>query len=108
MKETIETTKWGKIHYIEEKNYRFSLYYYNDDPIDIYLSNVFVDEKLRGNGLGNSLLKVAYDRAKEINPKSTLCLKCLKNSWVCNWYKRHGYTHMSEDDDNNYVWLKKS
>jgi GNAT superfamily N-acetyltransferase len=100
-------TSWGIRYYYDEEHYRFALYYYDDDPKTAYLANVEADPKYRGNGLGNTILSEAKKYAKK-HGANMMFLKCLKTSWVHDWYKRHGYKHHSVDkDDDRYVWLKQ-
>lgn len=69
------------VHYYNGDNYRFALYVYDDDPETVYLANVFVHKRSRGHGIGNNILATAEQEALKMNA-DTLCLKCLKDSWV--------------------------
>jgi hypothetical protein len=48
MKVTTKNTDWGIVYYYNDKDYRFALYMYNDDPDSLYLSNVKVNQNMRG------------------------------------------------------------
>jgi len=48
MKISAENTDWGIVYYYNDKDYRFALYMYNDDPDSLYLSNVKVNQNMRG------------------------------------------------------------
>jgi len=101
-----EKTEWGVCYYYNGEHYEFALYYYDDDPKTAYLANVETDPEYRGNGLGNLILRRAELYAKR-HKANVIYLKCLRSSWVCDWYKRHGYKYHSIDKDKKYTWLKK-
>lgn len=105
MKITKEITGWGRIYYYKEDYYEFALYTYNDDKKTMYLSNVKVNPKVRGRGLGNRILRFADKEAKKKN-YTILCLNVLKSSWVHSWYSRHGYSDFC-DKNNDNIWMKK-
>ena len=44
------------------------MYIYDDDVETIYLSNVYVDPIARGKNLGNKILKLADQDAKNMEP----------------------------------------
>ena len=105
-----EQTDFGKIWYVNSSDnaFRFAVYRYDDDLDTVYLSNVFVSEKRRGNGLGNVILNSAESIAKNMGAK-TICLKAKKNSVVYDWYARHGYTDIEPDiEDADYEWMQKN
>lgn len=98
-------TSWGVRYYYDEKEYRFALYYYDDEPEAAYLANVDVYPKYRGKGLGNVILAEAEKYAKQ-HGADTIYLRYLKTSWVGDWYKKHGYKYYNVDtEDDNYIWL---
>lgn len=101
----IETTEWGKIYYYTDEQYRFALYMYDDDKDNIYLANFDVKREYRNQGIGNRVLKLVVKESISHNAKAIL-LKCLKSSWVYDWYVRNGYESYCPDDNLNYVWLK--
>lgn len=104
-----ETTDFGKTWHVNspDGSFRFALYMYDDDPKTAYLSNVFVDEKMRGNGIGNTILDKADEMARKIGAE-TLCLKVKRDSFVHQWYRRKGYVDFQPDnDDKDHIWMKK-
>lgn len=73
----------------------------------IYLSNVFVDEERRKEGIGNSILNAADKIAKKMNADS-ICLKVKRESFVHEWYKRHGYSDLcTDEEDKEFTWMVK-
>jgi predicted GNAT family acetyltransferase len=103
---TKEITDWGIVYYYKNDCCRFALYAYNDDKNTMYLSNVKVEQSVRGRGLGNKILKLADKEANKYN-YSAICLKVIKSSWVHSWYVNHGYSDFCYDnEDSNYVWMK--
>lgn len=106
MKIKKETTSWGIIYYYNSSYCRFALYAYDDDKNAIYLSNVKVKKSERGKGIGNKILKFANKEARK-HKYSTICLKVLKSSWMHDWYARHGYRDLTNDEENDdYIWMK--
>lgn len=104
-----EKTDFGKIWYINaiDNSFRFALYKYDDDSNSLYLSNVFVEESNRRQGLGNHILSLVNDFAKKINVKE-IFLKVKKGTFMCQWYKKNGYEYFSNDEtDSNYIWMVK-
>ena len=102
-------TDFGDVWYMSDPNdiFRFAIYRYDDDFDTVYLSNVFVDENYREKGLGNEILNSANDMAKQLNAKS-ICLKVIRNSFVHDWYERHGYSDLSVDEEEpQYIWMIK-
>lgn len=94
------------IYYYGDSTYRFALYLYSDEPEIIYLSNVFVLQKNRRCGLGNLILKKAEKKASSMNA-NILRLKCEKDSWTHDWYKKYGFEDLCPDDDSQFVWMEK-
>ena len=81
---------------------------YDDDPDAVYLTSVFVKEQYRKLGLGNVILSMAEDIGKQLDAK-VIMLNVLKNSFMHDWYERHGYSDfVVNDEDLNYIWMKKS
>ena len=62
----------------------------NDFPSVAYLTDVVVYKKARRCGLGNVLLRIAIQQAKEMGA-NTLCLYSVPDRWVVEWYKRNGF-----------------
>ena len=94
------------VHYYNGDDYRFALYVYNDEPETVYLENVFVYKKSRGHGIGNNILTIAEQEVVKMDA-DILCLKCLKDSWVHNWYKEHGFEDLCLDNNPKFMWMKK-
>lgn len=104
-----EKTSFGKIYYINavDNSFRFALYKYDDDSNSLYLSNVFVEESSRKQGLGNHILSLVNDFAKKMNVKE-IFLKVKKGTFILEWYKKNGYEYFSNDEtDSNYIWMVK-
>lgn len=105
-----ESTDWGTVWYITDngESLRFALHMYDDDPDTVYLTSVFVKEQYRKLGLGNVILSMAEDIGKQLDAK-VIMLNVLKNSFMHDWYERHGYSDfVVNDEDLNYIWMKKS
>ena len=104
-----ETTDFGKVWYFtdKEKVSRFALYVYNDEPQNFYLSNVYVNINYRQSGRGNYILEKATEIAKKHNAEN-LMLKVLSNSFMHEWYKRHGFKDLIDDlKESDYIWMIK-
>lgn len=101
-----EKTDFGVVIYVDstDKSFRFAMYKYDDDPSTVYLSNVYVEESKRGQGMGNIILNSADEIAKRANALS-ICLKAKIGSFAYKWYKRHGYTDFEKEND--YMWMEK-
>ncbi len=84
---------------------RFAFYTYRDEPEILYLSNVYVEESSRNNGLGTLILKAAEKVAETIGAKS-IRLKVKRGSPVKAWYRKHGYDYIAFED--GYDWLEKT
>lgn len=104
-----ESTDFGTTWMVDavDKSFRYALYCYDDDPTTFYLSNVFVKSEHRKSGLGNYILQGAENMARELHG-GLLFLKVHKNTFVHDWYERHGFSDVTEDQDElNYMWMKK-
>lgn len=106
MKVTVENPYWGTVYKYNDADFRFALYSYNDDRGTIYLSNIRVEPSKRKNGIGNAILSVAEDEARE-KGASTIVLKVMKSSWVHDWYEDHGYVDFCYDEDPDFMWMRK-
>lgn len=106
-----EKTDFGDVWHISSEPqdvFRFAIYRYNDDKETIYLSNVFVSKEHRKQGLGNSILETADKIAKKLNAK-IICLKVKQDSFAHEWYKRHGYSDLSVDEEGpQFIWMTKN
>lgn len=104
-----EKTDFGDVWYLRasDETFRFAIYRYDDDIDTIYLSNVFVSENNRGQGYGNVILSSTEKIANKMMA-SSICLKVKKGSFAHQWYKRHGYHNLTNDNkEPNYIWMKK-
>ena len=72
------------------------LWIYKKNPRELFLSNLYVKEQYRKNGLGRELLDYSQKAAKKLGIKR-LVLKVVRNTWMKDWYLRYGFL---EDDDN--------
>ena len=108
-----EKTDFGEVWYMTSDPkgifiFRFAIYRYDDDRDTIYLSNVFVSEEHRKQGLGNTILNAADEVAKNLKANA-ICLKVLQDSFVHDWYERNGYADLSIDEEEpEYIWMSKS
>ena len=100
--------KWINEQYDDEMEIdnlsRFSIYKYDDDKSTIYLSDVFVGEKIRQMGNGNNILSVV-DKICNYFGAKYICLKVKKESFAQKWYMRHGFKKYIDDVD--YIWMRK-
>ena len=56
---------------------------------------------------GNAILNAADRIAKKMNADS-ICLKVKRDSFVYEWYKRHGYSDLcADDEDKEFMWMVK-
>ena len=106
-----EKTDFGDVWHmssVPKDIFRFAIYRYDDDKDTVYLSNVFVDNAHRKQGLGNSILNTADKIAKKLNAK-IICLKVKQDSFVHEWYGRHGYSDLSVDEEEpQFIWMIKN
>ena len=106
-----EKTDFGDIWYmssVPKDIFRFAIYRYDDDKDTVYLSNVFVDNAHRKQGLGNSILNTADKVAKKLKA-NTICLKVKQDTFVHKWYGRHGYSDLSVDEEEpQFIWMAKN
>ena len=106
-----EKTDFGDVWYVlsePQDIFRFAIYRYDDEKEIIYLSNVFVGKEHRKQGLGNSILNATDKIAKNLNAQ-TICLKVKQDSFVHEWYERHGYSDLSVDEEEpQLIWMTKN
>lgn len=105
-----KNTEFGKVWFISEINglFSFSLYRYDDDLDDIYLSDVVVRKEDRGKGFGNKILELAEKAARKMNAKEIRLKVDDSNQFAHDWYKRHGFSDMKHDkDETSRMWMKK-
>lgn len=108
---THKKTDFGDVWNINatDGTFRFAIYRYDDDTDTVYLSNVFVSKESRGQGYGNAILDIVDKVAKGMGA-TTICLTVKKGSFAHQWYERHGYEYLSDNDDEEFVdhiWMKK-
>lgn len=69
-----------------------------------FISDLFVKEVSRQNGIGNDLLSIAEKVIGALElPFSQLRVK--KGTWMEEWYNKYGFTPLYEED--GYVWMIK-
>ena len=81
-----EKTDFGDVWHmssVPKDIFRFAIYRYDDDKDTVYLSNVFVDNAHRKQGLGNSILNTADKVAKKLKA-NTICRKLSKTHLSTN------------------------
>lgn len=81
-----------------------TLYWYSDDISRCYISELFVEKEYRNNGIGSKLISFCIDKAKELNFEQII-LKCDKNSFMDNYYKKIGFKYYCEDENDDFEWL---
>lgn len=84
---------------------RFSFYSYKDEPNILYLAGLYVNEGCRNKGIGTKILEVADEVAKSLNCH-TIRLKTKKDSNAERLYRKHGYSSLASEE-NNEIWLEK-
>lgn len=92
--------RWGRGDIIVIANGRglCSVSIEDDNPAVAHLSGVSVCESSRRMGLGNELLELSKQHAREMGAKM-LCLWAGPEQWVVEWYKRHGFKQQIVYDD---------
>ena len=75
---------------------------HREDVDYIYLDDLSVTEKRRGNGIGTSLIHKAEDYAKELGLKDILFHVEKTNTSALRLYERLGYKFF-RDDGNRYL-----
>ena len=101
---------WGKTIYLIVNSGIgiVSLSLDNNYPGICFLSGLSVVEDHRKKGYGNRLLGLAEQEAKD-NGCTEIILSCEKNTFVPEWYKRHGYELLEgkKIQDTEYYTLTK-
>lgn len=82
------------------------IYWYNDDPNICYFSNLKVNDNEKGKGYGNRLL-LTLEKIGIKSGSNTAMLWVKTESWMHNWYKRHGFKDYQIHDDPEYIWMYK-
>ena len=75
---------------------------YGGTPKEAVVSDLFVSEGFRKQGLGTDILKYCETLAKEQGCNS-ISLRSDNDDWVREWYKRLGF-----EVESSQVWLKKN
>lgn len=75
---------------------------YSGTPKEAVVSDLFVHENCRKQGLGTDMLKYCETLAKEQGCYS-ISLQSDNDDWVREWYKRLGF-----EVESSLVWLKKN
>ena len=75
--------------------------------ITTIISSVWVDMNQRKSGLASNLMKLAEEKLKEMGFNEVYLEwdKLDSPEWVLNWYLKHGYVGVYNED--NYVLMKK-
>ena len=94
-------------NYEDEVGSVFSLEWYTDRPKDLILTNVFVKEHYRRQGIGNKILKEA-ELAAKVGNFNRLFVKVAGGTWMSGWYSRKGFDFYETDKyDGSYIWKVK-
>lgn len=81
---------------------------YNKDVKRATLSDLYVNERFRKQGIGSKLIMTAEQLANEIG-LVFIQLECtLKNKELLLWYTEKGYAYSSESSRDNYIYLQKN
>jgi hypothetical protein len=96
---------WGHSLLIKNKIASGYLYWYNDDPLTIYLAGLKVKSKYRERGIATQLQKMRESMGLILGGEF-FCLRVKKHSWMYEWYKRRGYIDWVEK--KNYIWMRKT
>lgn len=85
-----------------------SIYWYFDEPKSLYIDMISVSEESQQKGLGNFLLKTLEQICVVDLSAETISLWVFKDTWMKNWYDRHGYKEMElNDSEPGTVWMEK-
>jgi GNAT superfamily N-acetyltransferase len=101
---------WGfSIFLMEAGGIAFGrVYWYSDDKDTIYLEGLSVDANFRQSGIGNILLNKLEEIGRNSRPSKFICLWVEKDSWMHEWYKRHGYSDLKDHElEKNSIWMRK-
>lgn len=99
-----DTESWNEDYNEEDLQTRFAFYTYKDEPGVLYLSNLFVEEASRKQGLGTKILEAA-ERVAETIGAITIGLKVKQGSPANAWYRKNGYGYVASE--YGYDWLEK-
>lgn len=99
-----DTESWNEDYNEEDLQTRFAFYTYKDEPGVLYLSNLFVEEASRKQGLGTKILKAA-EKVAETMGAISVGLKVKQDSPANAWYRKNGYGYVASE--YGYDWLEK-
>lgn len=81
---------------------------YNKDVKRATLSDLYVNERFRKQGIGSKLIMTAEQLANEIG-LVFIQLECtLKSNTLLKWYMSKGYVYMVDSQRDNYIFLHKT
>ncbi len=78
------------------------IYIYPDEPHVAVISDLYVDEKVRGQGRATELLDYCAEIVKPLKC-TEIQLRSDTDDWVRQWYLRKGFEVISSQ-----VWLRKN
>lgn len=103
-----EKTNFGRVYRFQLEHSKFCIYKYDDDPRTLYLSDVEVEKAFRGYGYGRDILRWVDCFAWQ-QDADKIRLWVETNSFVHDWYKRHGFVDMTvEEWRPGYIWMEKT
>lgn len=101
---------WGyRILLMENQGKAFgSIYWYFDEPRDLYIDMISVLEESQQKGLGTFLLKkLEYICVNDLSAEK-ISLWTFKNSWTKKWYNRCGYKDAEPNESEpETIWMEK-
>lgn len=81
---------------------------YDDTPDECVFTHLWVDETWRNKGYGKEVISEAEKEASKLGCKN-IYLKVETDSWIHQWYVRHGYSNLSIDtEEPEFIWMIKS
>lgn len=70
------------------------------------IHDLAVLKERRGEGLGSAILEEAILEAERMGAKVAV-IGCEKNSWLEEWYTRHGFETIEDEDVNGQTAIMK-
>lgn len=88
------------------------LYQFPDDTDSVYLDSLSVNSEERRCGWGLQLQELRETIGRQFGCKRSF-LWVVEDSWMYEWYKRRGYSYLSQytdngADDDKAVWMFKN
>lgn len=80
------------------------IYQSENHKIELYISDLHVDEKYHKTGIGTEIMKAFENIGKEL--QADLYLFCNKDSWVIKWYEKLGFQFLNNKYENQ-IWMIK-